>query len=154
MDILSVFVYAAIILVAVILVVLILLQPSKGGGFGSAFGGMGENVFGAHAVEHLSKLTVWMIAIFFVLALVLTALSAYSKKAGGDDSVMAGMVSETTVVGTVEETVESGADKDAAAVEAAKETVEAVKETAESGADKGAAAVEAVKEAAEKDTKK
>lgn len=86
MSILNVIVYALIVLISVILVVLILIQPSKGGGFGSAFGGVGENVFGAHAMEHLSKLTVWLISIFFVLALLLTVLSAHAKKQ--DRSVM------------------------------------------------------------------
>lgn len=87
-QVLSVIVYALIVLIAVILVVLILIQPSKEGGLGAAFGGVGENVFGAHAMEHLSKLTVWLISIFFVLALLLTVLSAHMKRS--DKSIMDG----------------------------------------------------------------
>ena len=59
-----------VVILAVLLIALILVQPSKsGGGFGSAFGGLGESVFGAQAMSHLSKLTVWCISIFFVLTL-------------------------------------------------------------------------------------
>lgn len=85
-SILNVIVYALIVLIAIVLVVLILVQPSKDGGLGSAFGGLGENVFGAHAMDHLSKVTVWLISAFFVLALALTVLNRYEQK---DDSVMA-----------------------------------------------------------------
>lgn len=85
-SILNVIVYALIVLIAIVLVVLILVQPSKDGGLGSAFGGLGENVFGAHAMDHLSKVTVWLISAFFVLALALTVLSRYEQE---DDSVMA-----------------------------------------------------------------
>ena len=79
LSVLNVIIYAAIVIIAVILVFLILIQPSKGGGLGSAFGGTGENVFGAHAMDHVSKLTVWLIAIFFALTLALTVISAHSS---------------------------------------------------------------------------
>ncbi len=88
LSVLSVIIYALIVLISVILVILILIQPSKGGGLGSAFGGMGENVFGAHAMEHLSKLTVWLISIFFILALSLTVISAHASRS--DSSLMDG----------------------------------------------------------------
>ena len=97
-SILNVIVYALIVLIAIVLVVLILVQPSKDGGLGSAFGGLGENVFGAHAMDHLSKVTVWLISAFFVLALALTVLNRYEQK---DDSVMA-----KTVVAAAEKNVE------------------------------------------------
>ena len=87
---LNVIIYALIVIIAIILVVLILIQPSKGGGLGSAFGGAGENVFGAHAMDHASKLTVWLIAIFFVLTLALTVISAHSSP----DSLMTGVETE------------------------------------------------------------
>lgn len=90
LSVLSVVIYALIVLISVILVVLILVQPSKGGGLGSAFGGAGENVFGAHAMEHVSKLTVWLISIFFVLALSLTVISAHASRS--DSSVVSAAV--------------------------------------------------------------
>ncbi len=112
LSVLSVIIYALIVLISVVLVILILIQPSKGGGLGSAFGGMGENVFGAHAMEHLSKLTVWLIAVFFALALALTVISAHASRS--DKSLMDG--GDTVVENPVQpapaavETVEKAAD--------------------------------------------
>jgi len=70
MSILASILNTLVVILAVLLIALILVQPTKsGGGFGSAFGGLGESVFGAQAMSHLSKLTVWCISIFFVLTL-------------------------------------------------------------------------------------
>ena len=91
LSVLNVVIYALIVIIAIALVILILIQPSKSGGLGSAFGGAGENVFGAHAMDHASKLTVWLIAIFFALTLALTVISAHSSP----DSVMAGVETES-----------------------------------------------------------
>ncbi len=98
LSVLNVVIYALIVIIAIILVVLILIQPSKSGGLGSAFGGAGENVFGAHAMDHASKLTVWLIAIFFALTLALTVISAHSSA----DSVMAGIETEENGAKTAE----------------------------------------------------
>ena len=92
LSVLNVIIYALIVIIAFILVILILIQPSKSGGLGAAFGGAGENVFGAHAMDHASKLTVWLIAIFFALTLALTVISAHSSP----DSLMDGVESEDT----------------------------------------------------------
>jgi len=71
----------------VLLIALILVQPSKsGGGFGSAFGGLGESVFGAQAMSHLSKLTVWCISIFFILTLASAIVAGHMRTA--DSSVI------------------------------------------------------------------
>lgn len=104
-SILNVIVYALIVLIAIVLVVLILVQPSKDGGLGSAFGGLGENVFGAHAMDHLSKVTVWLISAFFVLALALTVLNRYEQK---DDSVMA----KTAVAAAAKNVEDAGSTKE------------------------------------------
>ncbi|OGV49584.1 MAG: preprotein translocase subunit SecG [Lentisphaerae bacterium GWF2_52_8] len=69
--------YTLVVIVALLLIGLILIQPSKSGGFGSAFGGVGESVFGAQTMGHLSKLTVVMASMFFVLVLVLAILIAH-----------------------------------------------------------------------------
>ena len=73
--------YAIVVLIALLLIGLVLLQPSKGGGFGSAFGGVGEGVFGAQAMGHLSKLTIVLMSVFFALTLVLAVLSGHRQKA-------------------------------------------------------------------------
>ena len=76
-----------VVILAVLLIALILVQPSKsGGGFGSAFGGLGESVFGAQAMSHLSKLTVWCISIFFILTLASAIVAGHMRTA--DTSVV------------------------------------------------------------------
>ena len=50
--------YVLVVVSALLLIGLILIQPSKGGGMGAAFGGVGETVLGAHAGSHLTKATV------------------------------------------------------------------------------------------------
>ena len=78
-----------VVILAVLLIALILVQPSKsGGGFGSAFGGLGESVFGAQAMSHLSKLTVWCISIFFILTLASAIVAGHMQTA--DTSVVEG----------------------------------------------------------------
>lgn len=82
LSVLSIIIYALVVLIAILLIALILVQPSKSGGFGSAFGGLGESVFGAHAMSHLSKLTVVLITAFFVLTLLLAVLSGHITDSG------------------------------------------------------------------------
>ena len=67
--------YTVVVIVALLLIGLVLIQQSKSGGFGSTFGGVGESVFGAQAVNHLSKLTVILTTVFFILTLLLAAIS-------------------------------------------------------------------------------
>ena len=71
--------YALVIVVALLLAILILIQPSKSGGFGTVFGGVGESVFGARAGSHLTKATVVLTVIFFLLALTLASLIGHSR---------------------------------------------------------------------------
>ncbi len=87
----SAILYTVAVLIAILLVALVLVQPSKSGGFGSAFGGVGEGVFGAQTMGYLSRLTVVMIAIFFVVTLALAAISGHKQKvssAAADSAVM------------------------------------------------------------------
>lgn len=97
-----------VVILAVLLIALILVQPSKsGGGFGSAFGGLGESVFGAQAMSHLSKLTVWCISIFFVLTLASAIVAGHMQTA--DTSVVE---EESSLMGSVSD------DADAAKADA------------------------------------
>ena len=79
MEILMTILYALVIVVALLLAILILIQPSKSGGVGTVFGGVGESVFGARAGSHLTKATVVLTVIFFVLALTLASLIGHSR---------------------------------------------------------------------------
>ena len=79
MEVIMTILYALVIVVALLLTILILIQPSKSGGFGSVFGGVGESVFGARAGSHLTKATVVLTVIFFVLALLLASLIGHTR---------------------------------------------------------------------------
>ena len=74
MAILTVFLYAMVVVLALLLIGIVLIQPAKSGGMGAAFGGIGESVFGAKAGSHLTKATVIMTSLFFAMALALAAL--------------------------------------------------------------------------------
>ena len=76
----SAILYTAVVLIAVLLIGLVLVQPSKGGGFGSAFGGIGESVFGTQVMGQLSKLTVILLTLFFVLTLALAVMTGHRSK--------------------------------------------------------------------------
>ena len=80
MSVLIVFLYALVVVVSLLLIGLILIQPSKSGGMGAAFGGIGESMFGGKAGSHLTKATVWLTAIFMVLALALAILIGHGAR--------------------------------------------------------------------------
>ena len=88
MSALIVMLYVLVVVSALLLIGLILIQPSKGGGMGAAFGGVGETVLGAHAGSHLTKATVVLTTIFFVTALALATLIGHG---GRDNGALAGV---------------------------------------------------------------
>lgn len=89
----SAILYTVAVLIAILLVALVLVQPSKGGGFGSAFGGVGEGVFGAQTMGYLSRLTVVLITVFFVVTLALAAVSGHRQKVSAAASSSAALSS-------------------------------------------------------------
>ena len=117
MSILATILNTLVVLLAILLIALILVQPSKsGGGFGTAFGGLGESVFGAQAMSHLSKLTVWCISIFFVLTLASAIVAGHMRTA--DTSV----VEEESSIGLAGSVADEAANTAETAAEAVKET--------------------------------
>ena len=86
MNVLTILCYTLIVVVALLLIGLIMIQPSKSGGMGAAFGGIGE-AFGGKAGSHLTKTTVIMTAIFFIVALALAAFIGHGggKKEASDE---------------------------------------------------------------------
>lgn len=104
MGILSVILYTIAVLIAILLICLVLVQPSKGGGLGTAFGGVGESVFGAQTMSHLSKLTVILITVFFVVTLLLAAVAGHKESARGT-------AASSTVLTHMEQPAEPAASK-------------------------------------------
>ena len=88
MSTLTVLLYALVVVVALLLIGIILVQPSKSGGMGAAFGGVGESVFGAQAGSHLTKATVIMTAVFFLVTLVLASLIGHGVNKGTTDGAL------------------------------------------------------------------
>lgn len=82
MEILIPFIKVIHILVSVFLIVLVLLQPGKGGGLGSVFGGgSSDSVFGSSgAAPFLTKLTRLLALIFVITSLSLGYFSVRSIK--------------------------------------------------------------------------
>jgi preprotein translocase subunit SecG len=70
------------ILVAFVLIALVLVQDSKSGSLGGAFGGGGSNtVFGATGAATLAqKMTRWTAVVFAVTCILLSIFSARSNK--------------------------------------------------------------------------
>ena len=102
MDVLGIVLYSLTVLVALMLIGLVLVQPSKSGGFGGSFGGLGETVFGAHAISHLSKLTVFFISLFFVLVF---ALALLNSRRDEDSSAFNGLSSTQKVNNSVDSAI-------------------------------------------------
>ncbi len=80
MSTLTVLLYALVVVTALLLIGIILVQPSKSGGLGATFGGVGESVFGAQAGSHLTRATVIMTAVFFLITLILASLIGHGVK--------------------------------------------------------------------------
>ena len=85
------------VIVAILLIGIILLQPSKsGGGLGSVGGGVTEQVFGATAGNVLTKITVWLSAIFMTITLVLVVLGSHRQSAATKSVVEEYATAKTT----------------------------------------------------------
>ena len=82
MEILIPFIKVIHIIVCIFLIVLVLLQPGKGGGLGSVFGGgSSDSVFGSSgAAPFLTKLTRLLALIFVITSLSLGYFSVRSIK--------------------------------------------------------------------------
>ena len=88
LTVLSAILYTAVVLIAILLIGLVLVQPAKGGGFGSAFGGVGESMFGAQAMSQLSKVTVWLLSFFFILTLLLAVITGHKGSVESKSSLL------------------------------------------------------------------
>jgi preprotein translocase subunit SecG len=67
-----------LVFVCGLMIVTILMQRPKNEGLGAAFGGgLTDNLFGAQTTTVLTKFTVWLGALFFVLTLLISLLQAH-----------------------------------------------------------------------------
>jgi preprotein translocase subunit SecG len=122
----TVFLYVLVVIAAILLVGLILLQPAKSGGMGAAFGGVGESVFGGKAGSHLTKATVYLTAIFFIIALLLAALIGRGVRiSGAGESQVDSFLTEKAA-----DTAEKAAPAAKKAAPAAKKAAPAAKKAA------------------------
>ena len=70
-------------MVALLLIGIVLIQQPKESALGgSAFGGVGDSVFGGHAADHITKITVALASIFLILTLSLAIITGHR----GDDA--------------------------------------------------------------------
>ncbi len=64
-----------LVVVCLFMILTILMQRPKSEGLGAAFGGgLTDNLFGAQTTTVLTKFTVWLGGLFFVLTLVISIL--------------------------------------------------------------------------------
>jgi preprotein translocase subunit SecG len=79
-------------LVGIFLVVIVLMQRTKEGGMGAAFGaGVTDSLFGASSGNVLTKITVWTAAIFFATSLSMAVI--FSHRSG--TTIGAGTLGQT-----------------------------------------------------------
>lgn len=137
MNVLLAIINTLVVILALLLIAVILVQPSKSGGFGSAFGGLGETIFGAHTMSHLSKLTVVCITIFFILTMIAAIVSGHVKPAEKQSvmgSVLDAVPEETSSTAPAEKVEDVAQVAEKTAADAAQSADKAIQE-AQSKAD-------------------
>ena len=80
------FLTTCLVIVCLLMIVVVLMQRPKSEGLGAAFGGgMTDNLFGAETTNVLSRFTVWLGGLFFLLTLVISIL--YVKRSSGETAI-------------------------------------------------------------------
>ncbi|MFI0348194.1 MAG: preprotein translocase subunit SecG [Chthoniobacterales bacterium] len=80
------FLITLLIITCFLLVIVVLMQRPKSEGLGAAFGSsMTDNLFGTQTTNVLSRLTVWLGGLFFLLTLLISI--AYVKQSSGQTEV-------------------------------------------------------------------
>jgi preprotein translocase subunit SecG len=73
------FLVTVLVIVCFLMILTILMQRPKSEGLGAAFGGgLTDNLFGAQTTTVLTKFTVWLGGLFFILTLVISVLHVKS----------------------------------------------------------------------------
>lgn len=80
------FLITLLVITCLLLVIVVLMQRPKSEGLGAAFGSsMTDNLFGTQTTNVLSRLTVWLGGLFFLLSLVISIV--YVKASSGQTEV-------------------------------------------------------------------
>ena len=75
-----------LVIISLLMILTILMQRPKSEGLGAAFGGgLTDNLFGAQTTTVLTKFTVWLGGLFFVLTLTISVL--HVKESSGPTSI-------------------------------------------------------------------
>jgi len=75
-----------LVIICLLMILTILMQRPKSEGLGAAFGGgLTDNLFGAQTTTVLTKFTVWLGGLFFLLTLVISVL--HVKYSAGPTSI-------------------------------------------------------------------
>ena len=155
MTALSIIIDILLILVSIVLIVTVLMQEGQRQGLG-AIGGGAETFFGKNKAKsmegRLQKYTKIAAAVFIVLAIVATIVTAHNNTApvSVDDVIVEEAADAAEQAEAAVEEAQDAAEKTAAeAADAAEETVEEATEAVEEKADEAAEAVENTAQAAE-----
>jgi len=81
-----------LVVICFLLILTILMQRPKSEGLGAAFGGgLTDNLFGAQTTTVLTKFTVWLGGLFFLLTLIISVL--HVKSSTGPTSIQKKLLS-------------------------------------------------------------
>lgn len=81
MNTIGVSLLVAFVIVCVLLVLLVLVQDDGQNGMGGLLGGRGTAAFGSHSASVLTKATIVLVVLFFVLAVFLALINKKEKPA-------------------------------------------------------------------------
>ena len=90
------FLTTCLIIVCLLMIIVVLMQRPKSEGLGAAFGGgMTDNLFGAETTNVLSRFTVWLGGLFFILTLVISIL--HVKRSSGETAIQKQLLQQSTL---------------------------------------------------------
>jgi preprotein translocase subunit SecG len=88
-----------LVIICLLMILTILMQRPKSEGLGAAFGGgLTDNLFGAQTTTVLTKFTVWLGGLFFLLTLLISIL--HVKSSTGPTSIQKQLLKSPVPVST------------------------------------------------------
>ena len=97
-----------LVIICLLMILAILMQRPKSEGLGAAFGGgLTDNLFGAQTTTVLTKFTVWLGGLFFLLTLVISVL--HVKSFSGPTTIQKQLMKSPAPLSSTAETPKSPA---------------------------------------------